>query len=43
MRRALPQVKIVQVLHVADPDVVDEARTLAAWSMPFCSTPATPT
>jgi len=29
MRRALPQVKIVQVLHVADPDVVDEARTLA--------------
>jgi phosphoribosylanthranilate isomerase len=29
IRRALPQVKIVQVLHVADADVVDEARTLA--------------
>jgi phosphoribosylanthranilate isomerase len=28
MRRALPQVKIVQVLHVADPDVVDEAHAL---------------
>lgn len=30
IRRALPQVKIVQVLHVADADVVDEARALAA-------------
>jgi phosphoribosylanthranilate isomerase len=29
IRRALPQVKIVQVLHVADADVVDEARALA--------------
>lgn len=29
VRRALPQVKIVQVLHVADEDVVDEARSLA--------------
>lgn len=29
IRRALPQVKIVQVLHVADADVVDEARSLA--------------
>jgi phosphoribosylanthranilate isomerase len=30
IRRALPQVKIVQVLHVADAGVVDEARALAA-------------
>lgn len=29
IRRALPQVKIVQVLHVGDADVVDEARALA--------------
>ena len=29
IRRALPQVKIVQVLHVADAGVVDEARALA--------------
>jgi phosphoribosylanthranilate isomerase len=29
IRRALPQVKIVQVLHVTDDDIVDEARTLA--------------
>jgi phosphoribosylanthranilate isomerase len=29
IRRALPRVKVVQVLHVADPDVVDEARSLA--------------
>src|SRR5580765_5718620 len=29
IRRALPQVKIVQALHVADADVVDEARALA--------------
>jgi phosphoribosylanthranilate isomerase len=29
IRCALPQVKIVQVLHVADADVVDEARALA--------------
>ncbi len=29
IRRALPQVKVVQVLHVADADVVDEARSLA--------------
>jgi phosphoribosylanthranilate isomerase len=29
IRRALPQVKIVQVLHVADADVVEEARALA--------------
>jgi phosphoribosylanthranilate isomerase len=29
IRRALPHVKIVQVLHVADADVVDEARALA--------------
>ncbi len=29
IRRALPQVKIVQVLHVAAADVVDEARALA--------------
>ena len=29
IRRALPQVKVVQVLHVADADVIDEARSLA--------------
>lgn len=29
IRRALPSVKIVQVLHVADDDVVEEARALA--------------
>src|SRR5215470_15730187 len=29
VRRALPQVKIVQVLHVTDTDVVDEARALS--------------
>jgi phosphoribosylanthranilate isomerase len=29
IRRALPQVKIVQVLHVTDADVIDEARALA--------------
>jgi phosphoribosylanthranilate isomerase len=29
IRRALPQVKIVQVLHVTDADVVGEARALA--------------
>jgi phosphoribosylanthranilate isomerase len=29
IRRALPLVKIVQVLHVADADVVDEAQALA--------------
>lgn len=29
IRRALPTVKIVQVLHVTDADVVDEARALA--------------
>lgn len=29
IRRALPQVKIVQVLHVTDDDVVNEARALA--------------
>lgn len=29
IRRALPQTKIVQVLHVADPEVIDEARVLA--------------
>lgn len=30
IRRALPQVKIVQVLHVTDSDVVEEARALSA-------------
>ncbi len=31
IRMALPQVKIVQVLHVADEDVIAEARALAPW------------
>jgi len=42
MRRALPQVKIVQVLHVADPMSSTRRARWRAWSMPFCSTPATP-